>query len=95
MLQKRQTEYRLYDTLRKKDLGIYASGEISKKLGVRASQIPAYAKSRSRLGGRYLVEKVEKMTLAELCEEWDRVTAPYRNRSNGQQSRERRKHHEQ
>lgn len=67
-------EYRLYDTLRKKDLGTYTAAQIRKKLGVNAKNIPAYAKSHSRLCSRYLVEKVEEMTVKELCEEWDRVT---------------------
>jgi len=75
---KEPVKYRLYDTDTQRELGIYTGVQISRKIGIKTKQISAYAKSRSKVKGRYIVEKVEEMKISELLEEWDRVTQAFR-----------------
>lgn len=79
-MQKKKIAYRLYDVVEKKDLGIYTGAELSDKIGIEARQISAYAKSRSKVKGRYILERIESVTIKELLEEWDRVTGLFRAR---------------
>lgn len=70
---KEEIRYRIYDCKTKQTIGTFNAKNVSEHLGIKTKRVSDYARTRSKVKGRYIVEKVEEKTIGDMKREWDEI----------------------